>query len=83
MLVHEGGFRVERASGGRLRFFNRHGMPLLERPDAVRLADAMSASLVRSNRRRGFRPAEFAAMALSRKVPWEVELRAMEAVDPA
>ncbi|HSG48578.1 MAG TPA: DUF222 domain-containing protein, partial [Longimicrobiales bacterium] len=45
MLVHEGGFRVERAERGKLRFFNRADLPLLERPDAVALGEAMAASL--------------------------------------
>ena len=38
--LHEGGFRIERATGGELRFFNRYGLEVKEAPSSAERGSA-------------------------------------------
>jgi hypothetical protein len=83
--VHEEGFRVEILRDGRLRFLDRTGWPLPDCAPPTRLPPHPVERLIADHRRRGIDPGEDTPTARFRfaaEIPWEVEARAREALDP-
>lgn len=80
-LVHEMGYSMEMSARGKVRFRTPQGIPVPDQPDAVALAGRIEGALMRRNRGRGVDPAAWAAAVPVRKLPWEVEERALEALD--
>jgi hypothetical protein len=83
--VHEEGFRVEMPPGGRPNFYDPRGLPLPDAPPLARLGMSPVQWLIRQNRLRGVRPTSLTAGTTWRRhsdIPWELEARAREALDP-
>jgi hypothetical protein len=84
-LLHEGGFTMDMPQPGRPNFYDRRGRLVPDAPPPARIQAALDA-LERENRRHGIDPGPYtSAPAYSRAtyVPWEVEARAREALDPS
>jgi hypothetical protein len=89
--VHEEGFRVRMHRDGRIQFYDRTGWPLPDFAPPSSLGGTASDAdpvhaLIRSNRARGVDPAwdtPASRYRLSSHIPWELEARAREALDPS
>jgi hypothetical protein len=85
-LVHEGGFSMDMPLPGRPNFYDRRGRLVPETPPPTRVSRALEA-LEQQHRRNGTKPGPYTASKgrykFDRLVPWELEARAREAVDPS
>lgn len=83
--VHEGGYRVCSDRDGQVVFFTPQGNVLFEAPPLPELGTDPVEALVRGNRERGVTPdwrSGAPRWKRDRDIPWAIEARAMEAIDP-